>query len=562
MFKTDAILPSGKIQSQPITNLKTNSPIGTDSNYRYKRFESVLSIEDTKPEVNNLNSSNMPKVDKVGQFSLQSLGEAFIDCIYESNNESSNGDYSLNKLLEKSKDKYSPLKEPQNLKRKLEIEDINTNNQIKKLKSLPCSKIYKNKSAEIAPYKNTFGPFLQQNICLRLPPDIDRCVECNITILGNDLTKCDQENVQCRFYAFRELQFSNSGKMFIAGFPDPYKNVSIVDQDLWTPNQYSSTPSSFHIQASIKILEDAGGQLCKLIQDEQEALELNLSEKKDNSKIIWKKNIKGVRELCDVCQTTIFNYHWSCLTCGFVVCVDCIRYKLGRNKPSTESIMFKQDNPIWLICTNRKEHQFDQLNITQILTNDSLNCVSLLMHNICILNNIPLKCNCSSLPIHPPVKSYINTHFPSTFDMFNLKIEYLPSEFNSTRVLSFFDGYVNDDTFENDDDYGFKEDNDWMNKEDNDWMNKKDNDRMNKEDSNKDMKNKNSKENSYYYKEKSVHKLPIIYEPSGNIPHKWLCDGLLLQLLDPDNIANYELFQVFIKLCIYYVNIVLLNYYL
>lgn len=544
MFKTDAILPSGKVQSQPITNLKTNSSIDTDFNSKYKSFESVLSVEDTNSEMKHLNSSNMHKNDKVVKFSLHSLGEAFIDCMYESrNNVSSNGDYILNKLLEKSKDKYSTLKEPQNLKRKLEeIEDINTNNQIQKLKSSSRSniavslpKIDKNKSAKAVPNKNSLGRFTQDNICLCLPPDIDRCVECNITLLERNLTRSDHENIQCRFYAFRELTFSNSGKMVIAGFPDPFKNVSNVDQDLWTPNQYSFTPSNFNIQASIKILEDVGGQLCKLIKDEQEALQLNLSEKKDNKNIIWKKNIKGIRELCDVCQTTIFNYHWSCLTCGFVVCVDCIRYKLGRNKPSTGSIMFKQDNPIWFICTNRKEHQFDQLTITQILTNDSLNYISLLMHNVSIVHNIPLNCNCISIPKHSSRRSFFYSLFKNLYFNVILKAKFKCNSLYALCVLAFLKGYEGDDSYDDDDD-GFKDDNNWENDDD---------------DCYEDNKNVNCNEN-VYYNEKSVHKLTIINETDSNISHRWLCDGLLLQLLDSDNSDNYELFQVFIKIYILY----------
>lgn len=39
--------------------------------------------------------------------------------------------------------------------------------------------------------------------------------------------------------------------------------------------------------------------------------------------VIWKRVVKGVREMCDLCDTTLFNYHWTCGKCGFVVCIDC-----------------------------------------------------------------------------------------------------------------------------------------------------------------------------------------------------------------------------------------------
>lgn len=35
--------------------------------------------------------------------------------------------------------------------------------------------------------------------------------------------------------------------------------------------------------------------------------------------------MKGLREICDVCKTTLFNFHWACSRCGFVVCIDCYK---------------------------------------------------------------------------------------------------------------------------------------------------------------------------------------------------------------------------------------------
>ena len=37
----------------------------------------------------------------------------------------------------------------------------------------------------------------------------------------------------------------------------------------------------------------------------------------------WKRAVGGVRELCDVCYTTLFNFHFVCPNCGFAVCLDC-----------------------------------------------------------------------------------------------------------------------------------------------------------------------------------------------------------------------------------------------
>lgn len=41
--------------------------------------------------------------------------------------------------------------------------------------------------------------------------------------------------------------------------------------------------------------------------------------------VAWKRVVQGVREMCDVCETTLFNFHWVCEKCGFVVCIDCYK---------------------------------------------------------------------------------------------------------------------------------------------------------------------------------------------------------------------------------------------
>lgn len=49
--------------------------------------------------------------------------------------------------------------------------------------------------------------------------------------------------------------------------------------------------------------------------------------------IAWKRVVQGVREMCDVCETTLFNYHWACGKCGFVVCIDCYKVRINKKNP-------------------------------------------------------------------------------------------------------------------------------------------------------------------------------------------------------------------------------------
>ena len=46
---------------------------------------------------------------------------------------------------------------------------------------------------------------------------------------------------------------------------------------------------------------------------------------------VWKQSVKGVRELCDTCETTLFNFHWVCRNCGFCVCPICHQHACDSN---------------------------------------------------------------------------------------------------------------------------------------------------------------------------------------------------------------------------------------
>lgn len=104
-------------------------------------------------------------------------------------------------------------------------------------------------------------------------------------------------------------------------------------------------PSTLDVDVAKKILIEAGRQFCYLVKEENKALSLspyshsnqvhlNVENKKYllicfiDKPIAWKKAANGIREMCDVCLTTIFNYHWACAKCGFGVCIDCVKVSL------------------------------------------------------------------------------------------------------------------------------------------------------------------------------------------------------------------------------------------
>lgn len=104
--------------------------------------------------------------------------------------------------------------------------------------------------------------------------------------------------------------------------------------------------------------------------------------------------VQGVREMCDVCESNLFNYHWACGRCGFVVCIDCYNDRKndlirkwpnaqqgdsvnGGNSDSSSSADGKdkfdsKDKFGWLLCVNKCQHDIEKLMLTQIIPGNTL----------------------------------------------------------------------------------------------------------------------------------------------------------------------------------------------
>lgn len=151
------------------------------------------------------------------------------------------------------------------------------------------------------------------------------------------------------------------------GFLSPQQSDSMA-MGLWLP--VPAVHEGLDLDTSKYILANVGDQFCQLVMSEKEAMMMVEPHRKYKDisfscffinsfvnwlflfyskfpsvchlcnalifdcpaeKVAWKRAVRGVREMCDVCETTLFNIHWVCRKCGFGVCLDC--YRLRRNRP-------------------------------------------------------------------------------------------------------------------------------------------------------------------------------------------------------------------------------------
>ncbi len=107
---------------------------------------------------------------------------------------------------------------------------------------------------------------------------------------------------------------------------------------------------------------------------------------------VWRKAVKSVREMCDVCQTSIFNTHWTCRTCGIVACLDCFQVRktgLVREKNKRD----ETDEYDWPMCNTGRPHVTEQLVAAQIIPGEALVDLSRLVHEARERRNIQQFCH-------------------------------------------------------------------------------------------------------------------------------------------------------------------------
>ncbi|XP_018082816.1 probable JmjC domain-containing histone demethylation protein 2C isoform X2 [Xenopus laevis] len=227
--------------------------------------------------------------------------------------------------------------------------------------------------------KQTGESFLQDDSCCEIGPNLQKCRECRLirTKKGEEST---HSPVFCRFYFFRRLSFSKNGVVRIDGFssPDQYDDESL---SLWSHEHYED--EELDLETIKYILAYIGDKFCQLVTSEKAAM----SWVKKDAKIAWKRAVRGVREMCDACEATLFNIHWVCQKCGFVVCLDC--YKAKERKISRDKELYT-----WMKCVKGQPHDYKHLMPTQIIPSSVLTDLMEAMHHLRERFGIKSHCHC------------------------------------------------------------------------------------------------------------------------------------------------------------------------
>lgn len=202
-----------------------------------------------------------------------------------------------------------------------------------------------------------------------------------------------------------------------AGFSDPHRDASEDDLNIWRPNQ-QNPPKDLNLEEARFILLQVADHFCNLYSQEHAAY-LEYMEKSSNvdtsdeeedtdddeKVVVWKRVVEGVREMCDVCETTLFNYHWICKHCGFCVCIDCFK---ARKKGQTKiwGSGGDRDQFFWFKCNASKAHEPEEMVLAQITAGDSFQLLAQQIHTVRAMWGIPQDCRCPLSTELPPKDIY------------------------------------------------------------------------------------------------------------------------------------------------------------
>lgn len=262
-------------------------------------------------------------------------------------------------------------------------------------KSIKVGQSVFNDQNKLRRLKQSGESFLQDASCINVAPHLHKCRECRLERYrrsriddGDNSEEEDDPNVACRFFHFRRLAFTRKGILRVEGFLSPQQSDAMA-MGLWLPTP--AVQEGLDLDTSKYILANVGDQFCQLVMSEKEAVMMV----EPHQKVAWKRAVRGVREMCDVCETTLFNIHWVCRKCGFGVCLDC--YRMRRSKPREDVEENPEDEVFsWIKCAKGQPHEPQNLMPTQIIPGAALYNIGDMVHAARGKWGIKANCPCTS----------------------------------------------------------------------------------------------------------------------------------------------------------------------
>ncbi|XP_069755348.1 lysine-specific demethylase 3B-like isoform X2 [Narcine bancroftii] len=240
--------------------------------------------------------------------------------------------------------------------------------------------------------KQSGESFLQDGSCINVAPHLHKCRECRL-VRYRKFKDHDESTVSCRFFHFRKLAFTRTGVLRVGGFLNP-RQCDTEALSLWIP---SRTPAEgLDLETSKYILANVGDQFCQLVMSEKEAMLLV----EPHQQMAWKRAVRGIREMCDACETTLFNIHWVCRKCGFGVCLDCYRMRKSR-LPQVDDDILEDEVFSWLKCAKGQTHDPANLMPTQIIPSTALYDIGDMVHATRGKWGIKANCPCITKQLKP-----------------------------------------------------------------------------------------------------------------------------------------------------------------
>ncbi|XP_070285747.1 lysine-specific demethylase 3A isoform X1 [Myotis yumanensis] len=253
-----------------------------------------------------------------------------------------------------------------------------------KTQNAPSRKSVLTDPAKVKKLQQSGEAFVQDDSCMNIVAQLPKCRECRLDSLRKDKEQQKDSPVFCRFFHFRRLKFNKHGVLRVEGFltPNKYDSEAI---GLWLP--INKNVVGIDLDTAKYILANIGDHFCQMVISEKEAM----STIEPHRQVAWKRAVRGVREMCDVCDTTIFNLHWVCPRCGFGVCVDCYRMKRKNFQQGSAYKTFS-----WIRCVKSQIHEPENLMPTQIIPGKALYEVGDIVHSVRAKWGIKANCPCSN----------------------------------------------------------------------------------------------------------------------------------------------------------------------